>query len=172
MNKLIDGSQAFSRSLPRRSALQENPVLSDTLRQVLASGSLSGDLEDNPGLTKCYKYGWLQAELDRNDKTIYYFPTHMHQMYVLSIGMSQASMLIYSLGTLNLSFKATKKNSPLLNILLYVTLYLPHLEISPRRPSCRLGKSSQQAPPKYPSRHSIRMRCTELYIILLARKSF
>lgn len=76
----MDGSQPFTRSLPRRSAFQGNPALSGTLKQLLALGSLSGDLEDNPGLTKCYQYGWLQAELDGKDKTIYYFPTHMHQM--------------------------------------------------------------------------------------------
>lgn len=69
----------FIISLPQRSALQEYPELSDILRQVLASGSLSDDLIDNPGLSMCYRNGWLQAELDGNDETIYYFPTHIHR---------------------------------------------------------------------------------------------
>lgn len=70
----------FVRSLPQKRALQENPALSDTLRQVLASGSLSGDLSNNSGLSNCYKAGWLQAELDEKNNTVYYFPTHIHRM--------------------------------------------------------------------------------------------
>src|SRR5216117_2327383 len=79
---LTGGSQGFKRSLPRGRTLQENPELAQLLQKVLASRWLDDKLDSNQPLNHCYKKGWLQAESTGGGKTIYTFPTRIHQRCV------------------------------------------------------------------------------------------
>ena len=80
-NCLSDGSQGFKRSLLKKEELQDNLGLAQFLRKVLVFNRSEDDLKSNPSLNKCYKMGWLQAEQTAEDKTIYVFPTRIHQRY-------------------------------------------------------------------------------------------
>ena len=65
--------------MPRREALQENPAIAQFLREVLASKQSEAKLDSNPALNYCYTKGWLQAEVSAEGKTIYVFPTKVHE---------------------------------------------------------------------------------------------
>ena len=87
---LTTGSQGFKRSLPMEDALQIIPNIVQFLRDVLVSGRSEDSVETNPALRECYHNGWLQAELVLKDgdseqtRTIYIFPTKIHQWYKFS----------------------------------------------------------------------------------------
>jgi hypothetical protein len=87
---LGNGSGGFNRSLPRMQDLQRNPDLARFLKDVLASGKSIDKLESNISLDRCYKMGWLQAELFADEtgwqaelladeKRVYIFPSKLHE---------------------------------------------------------------------------------------------
>jgi hypothetical protein len=79
------GNHGFKRSLPRKEALQDIPGIVQFLRHVLVSGRSEDDIKTNPALEACYHNGWLQAELIPEGRTVYIFPTKIHQWYKFSI---------------------------------------------------------------------------------------
>jgi len=82
---LTTGSHGFKRSLPKKDVLQRIPDLVQFLRYVLVSGRSEDNIKTNSALRDCYHNGWLQAELVPDDRTVYVFPTKIHQWYKLSI---------------------------------------------------------------------------------------
>jgi hypothetical protein len=82
---LITGSHGFQRSLPRKDALQRIPDIVQFLRSVLVSGRSEDNIETNDALKECYHNGWLQAESVSGNRTVYIFPTKIHQWYEFSI---------------------------------------------------------------------------------------
>jgi hypothetical protein len=82
---LTAGTHAFRRSLPKKDALQRIPGIVELLRYVLVSGRSEDKVETNAALRDCYHNGWLQAELVPGDRTVYIFPTNIHQWYEFSI---------------------------------------------------------------------------------------
>ena len=74
-----NGYGGFNRSLPLVEDLQHNPDLAQFLKDVLASGRSIDTLESNVSLDRCYKMGWLQAELLANSKRVYVFPSKLHE---------------------------------------------------------------------------------------------
>ena len=82
---LITGSHGFKRCLPKKDALQNSPDIVPFLRSVLVSGRSEDNVEMNPALRHCYHNGWLQAELASEGRTVYIFPTKIHQWYTFSI---------------------------------------------------------------------------------------
>ncbi|KAI9652428.1 MAG: hypothetical protein M1829_001650 [Trizodia sp. TS-e1964] len=76
---LLTGSEAYKRSLPRKNDLQNSPRLIKFIQKVLATGQSEDLLEECEDLAGCYKKGWLQAELTSEGKTVYVFPTLLHQ---------------------------------------------------------------------------------------------
>ena len=79
------GHHSFKRSLPKKKALKGVPDTVQFLRDVLVSGRSEDNVETNPALRDCYRNGWLQAELVPEDKTVYIFPTKLHQWYKFSV---------------------------------------------------------------------------------------
>jgi hypothetical protein len=61
----------FERSLPNIKDLQSNK---DTLIS-------EGTSKANAALDRCYKKGWLQAELLANKERLYIFPSKLHERY-------------------------------------------------------------------------------------------
>jgi hypothetical protein len=94
---LIAGNHGFKRCLPKKDTLQKIPDIVQFLRDVLVSGRSEDKVETNPALKDCYHNGWLQAELVPGDKTVYIFPTKIHQWYKFSIHNHHYSKLILSL---------------------------------------------------------------------------
>jgi hypothetical protein len=64
--------------------LQEFPDIGQYLQKVIAYNRSTDTLKDNMPLEICYRNGWLQAELSAEGKTVYIFPTKLHQRYGLS----------------------------------------------------------------------------------------
>jgi hypothetical protein len=81
---LTAGSQGFKRSLPMKDALRTIPNIVQFLRDVLVSGRSEHDINTTPALKECYQNGWLQAELLSGGRTVYIFPTKIHQWYKFS----------------------------------------------------------------------------------------
>jgi hypothetical protein len=67
-----------------KDALQRIPNIVQFLRDVLVSGRSEHDMDTTPALKECYQNGWLQAELLSGDRTVYIFPTKIHQWYKFS----------------------------------------------------------------------------------------
>jgi hypothetical protein len=83
---LTTGAHGFKRSLPKKDVLQKIPGIIQFLRGVLVSGRSEDDeMETNHAFRECYHNGWLQAELVPGGKTVYIFPTKIHQWYQFSI---------------------------------------------------------------------------------------
>jgi hypothetical protein len=80
---LETGSHGFKRSLPKKDTLQRMPDIVQILRYVLVFGRSEDNVETNPALRNCYHNGWLQAESASGGKTVYIFPTKIHQWYML-----------------------------------------------------------------------------------------
>ena len=110
------GYGGFSRSLPRREDLQSNLDLSQFLKGVLASGLSEDILESNAALDRCYKKGWLQAELLANGKRVYIYPSKLHERYakiLLSSAVPEFPQHLFS-SVRQLCFEAISKFSPAL----------------------------------------------------------
>jgi hypothetical protein len=71
--------------LPKKFFLQNEPDTVKFLRQVLLFNQSDDKLEENATLERCYKRGWLQAEESAEGKTVYVFPTRIHQRYNIFI---------------------------------------------------------------------------------------
>ena len=76
---MATGLHGFKRSLPKKTAFQSNPALAQFLRTVLVLGKSEDRLESNEALRLCYKKGWLQAELLAEGRTVYVFPSRLHE---------------------------------------------------------------------------------------------
>jgi hypothetical protein len=81
---LIRGNHGFKRSLPKEDALQDIPDIAQFLRDVLVFGRSEDNVDTNSMLEACYHKGWLQAELVPGGRTVYIFPTKIHQWYKFS----------------------------------------------------------------------------------------
>jgi hypothetical protein len=79
------GAHGFKWCLPKKDALQRALDITRFLRHVLISGRSEDNVETNPTLRNCCHIGWLQAELTSEGKTVYTFPTKIHQWYQFSI---------------------------------------------------------------------------------------
>jgi hypothetical protein len=82
---LTIGNHDFNRCLPKKDALERVSDTVQLLRDVLVSGRSEDNVETNPALRDCYHSGWLQAELVPEDRTVYIFPTKLHQWYKFSV---------------------------------------------------------------------------------------
>jgi hypothetical protein len=71
--------------LTQERCLARIPDIVQFLRDVLVSGRSEDKVETNPALRDCYHNGWLQAELVPGDRTVYIFPTRIHQWYKFSV---------------------------------------------------------------------------------------
>ncbi|KAH0558586.1 hypothetical protein GP486_004759 [Trichoglossum hirsutum] len=89
----------FSRGLPPKDYLRNNPDIAKFFREVLASGRSEHDPETHSSLAICYKQGWLQAELatdesenlvDPDPKPVYIFSSGLHRRCVEHILSIQA----------------------------------------------------------------------------------
>jgi hypothetical protein len=78
----------FGRGLPLRKVLQDNPSITQFLREVLASNRSEDNWELNHSLEICYRQGWLQAELSGDEssdpsvpepKAVYVFTSALHR---------------------------------------------------------------------------------------------
>jgi hypothetical protein len=129
------GYGGFSRSLPRIEDLQSRSDLIPFLKGVIASGqseeisesssdltlhkgvTASGQSEDTlKALDRCYKKGWLQAELLANGKRVYIFPSKLHERFakiLLSSNVQEFPQDRFS-SVRQLCFEAIRKFSPAL----------------------------------------------------------
>jgi hypothetical protein len=75
------GYGGFHRSLIK--VLQSNPDLTQVFKDVLhlASSASTDALEVNAALERCYRKGWLQAELLVNERRVYIFASKLHERY-------------------------------------------------------------------------------------------
>ena len=78
----------FRRGIPPRKVLQDNPSITQFLREVLASNRSEDNWQSNHALEICYRQGWLQAELSEDElpdpsvpepKTVYVFTSVLHR---------------------------------------------------------------------------------------------
>jgi hypothetical protein len=79
MSSVERGHGGFGRSLPKIDDLQRNSDLARFLGGVLASGKSIDTLDSNAALDRCYKKGWLQAEMLPNRRRVYVFPSKLHE---------------------------------------------------------------------------------------------
>jgi len=93
VTSLATGPHGFKRSLPKRDALQSNPVLAQFLKEVLVSGKSEDKVESNEALRLCYKRGWLQAEMLAEGRKAYVFPSKLHERYEFSNDYFSRNML-------------------------------------------------------------------------------
>jgi hypothetical protein len=79
---------AFSRGIPPARILQDNPNVAQFLRKVLAFNQSDDKWQSDPALEICYRQGWLQAELSKDEprglgdptpKIVYVFSSKLHQ---------------------------------------------------------------------------------------------
>ena len=80
-DRLATGVYSFTRCLPKKDVFQRTQDIGEFLRNVLVSGRSEDNVDNNLALRDCYHNGWLQAELLPGDKTVYIFPTKIHQWY-------------------------------------------------------------------------------------------
>lgn len=87
------GNRVFSRGLPTREFLQEEPGVVDVLKRALVSNNVKGVWEkkspsEDPkqvdqDINTCYRKGWLQAELspgcNQPQDTVYVFASVLHR---------------------------------------------------------------------------------------------
>ena len=82
---LATGFYSFTRCLPTKDVFKKTQNIGQFLRHVLVYGQSDDSVDTNLALRDCYHNGWLQAELVPGDRTVYIFPTKIHQWYKVPI---------------------------------------------------------------------------------------
>lgn len=73
------GTSGFCRSLPKRAEMEQNPAITQFLRELLVANRSEDDLDENVALRDCYLRGWVHAEESDQEKPVYILPSPVHR---------------------------------------------------------------------------------------------
>ncbi|KAJ9263388.1 hypothetical protein DTO212C5_7573 [Paecilomyces variotii] len=109
------GTSGFCRSLPTRAEMEQNPAITQFLRELLVANRSEDDLDENVALRDCYLRGWVHAEESDQAKPVYILPSPVHRRYLecmLSMDAPESPLDKYTC-VRDLCFAAIRRFNPL-----------------------------------------------------------